>query len=182
MQPGAARRSRPRGSQAPPRFSGEAGDVEDIAADKRGKGRDDAMNVTVSDSEYDAPAMEESAEHAEEWSASDGSAAAGQAVQPAPERITLPAERRRHILSRHRHGAGWIGRTEFPANWSAEKIASTVVDVARHPDIAPVLQDNGRWQVSGVREGVTVVAIIDPDGRIWTGYPRSGGPGVVKNR
>jgi hypothetical protein len=102
-------------------------------------------------------------------------------MRPSPEKMALPAERCEHILSRHLHGAGWVGRTEFPANWSAEKIAATVIDVAKRPDAPPVLQDNGRWQARGVRDGVMVVAVVDPNGSIWTGYPRMGGPGVVKN-
>jgi hypothetical protein len=126
--------------------------------------------------------MDEGAEPARERSAWDDSALVGQVPRPGPEGIALPAKRREHILARHRHGAGWLGRTEFPANWSGEKIAATVIDVARHPDTLPVLQDNGRWHVTGVRDGVTVTVVIEADGRIWTGYPRAGGPGVVKNR
>ncbi|MBF6543080.1 EndoU domain-containing protein [Nocardia brasiliensis] len=51
---------------------------------------------------------------------------------------------------------------------------------ARNPDQTPVLQDNGRWKVSGTRDGVLIEVIVNSDGSIRTGYPVSG-PGVVRN-
>jgi hypothetical protein len=58
--------------------------------------------------------------------------------------------------------------------------------VARNPDHAE-RQPNGRWHVTGERDGVQVHCIIagkggkEPEGKIVTSYPEEGGPGVVKN-
>ena len=101
---------------------------------------------------------------------------------------TVP-ERARHILEGdgpgtsgggHRHGTGRPGKTEFPAEWSDDRILSTVADVARDPERAE-LQDNGRWLVAGVRDGVRVWVAVRPDGGIWTSWPEPGGPGVREN-
>jgi hypothetical protein len=42
-------------------------------------------------------------------------------------------------------------------------------------------QPNGRWRVSGKRDDVMVTVVIEPDGSIWTAYPKPGGRGVVHN-
>jgi hypothetical protein len=82
----------------------------------------------------------------------------------------------------HRHGTGKPGKTEFPAKWDDVKILDTLRAVARAPDEPPIYQSwNGRWLARGTRDGVEVVAIVAHDGRIWSGWPRPGGPGVVKN-
>lgn len=56
-----------------------------------------------------------------------------------------------------------------------------VQSVARTPDVIEARQNNGRWRVNGERDGVNVVALIEPDGRIWTAWPKPGGRGVVQN-
>lgn len=135
------------------------------------------------------------AEYYEALRAADGkSADSGWAAVDVKERPPLDAlvvtpERSKHILDGdatdsggHRHGTGNPGKTEFPASWDDEKIIDTVLDVARRPDEPPTYQDrNGRWLAQGKRDDVEVVVIIASDGRIWTGWPRIGGPGVVKN-
>jgi hypothetical protein len=74
------------------------------------------------------------------------------------------------------------GKTEFPASWDDKKIMDNVHDVARRPDHPPIYQTwNSRWLVRGTRDDVEVVVVIAGDGRIWSGWPRPGGPGVVRN-
>jgi hypothetical protein len=110
------------------------------------------------------------------------------ADRPAVEVIRVTPERRTHILDGdatgggHRYGTGNPGKTEFPASWDDEKIIDIVVDVARRPDLCPKHQDwNDRWVARGTRDDVEVAVVITRDGRIWTGWPLPGGPGVVKN-
>ena len=108
--------------------------------------------------------------------------------RPPLDAIRVTPERRTHILDGdafgggHRHGTGKPGKTEFPASWSDEKILDTLLDAARRPDRAPQRQErNGNWVTRGTRDDVEVVAIVAGDGRVWSGWPLPGGPGVVKN-
>jgi len=110
------------------------------------------------------------------------------ADRPSPADIRLNADRREHILDGdatgggHRHGTGRPGKTEFPAHWDDDTITGAVLSVARSPDQAPVRQNwNQRWSVRGTRDSVEIVAIVTPDGQIWTAWPREGSPGVIKN-
>ncbi len=98
------------------------------------------------------------------------------------------SDRRTHILDGdetgggHRHGTDRPGKTEFPVDWSDDRILDAVASVARNPDEAPQRQNwNDRWQVSGERDGVKVFAVLESDGRVWTAWPDEGSPGVVKN-
>ena len=109
--------------------------------------------------------------------------------RPKAEDIRVTPERTTHILDGesgggggHRHGTGIPGKTEFPASWGDNKIMGHVLDVARRPDSAPVLQNrNNRWICSGTRDGVEVTAIVLRSGEIWTAWPEEGGPGVRRN-
>ena len=110
--------------------------------------------------------------------------------RPALDALCVSPERRVHILDGdadgggggHRHGVGNPGKTEFPASWNDEKIINALLDVARQPDHSPGHQEwNDRWVARGTRDDVEVVAVVARDGRIWTGWPTPGGPGVVKN-
>jgi Bacterial EndoU nuclease len=110
------------------------------------------------------------------------------ADRPPLDNVVLPPERALHILEGdargggHRHGTGRPGKTEFPAGWDDDKILGAIRDVARAPDQPPVYQNwNSRWLVRGTRDDVEIVAIMAKDGRIWTGWPRPGAPGVRKN-
>lgn len=110
------------------------------------------------------------------------------ADRPPAEGIHLSPERSTHILDGdgtgggHRHGTGKPGKTEFPANWSDEKIISAVEDVARRPDQEPQHQEwNDRWVARGTRDDVGIVAVLVPDGRIWASWPTPDSPGVTKN-
>lgn len=80
----------------------------------------------------------------------------------------------------HAPGTGRRGTTEFPPSWSSDRIINAVIDVAKNPDEEPGLQPNGRWRTTGVRDGVEIVVLLQPDGEIHTAYPVSG-PGVTRN-
>lgn len=80
----------------------------------------------------------------------------------------------------HRCGTGRRGATEFPAGWSADLVMAHVLDVARYPHDTPLRLPDGSWRTAGVRDGVRVVALLDPDGPVRAAYPVDG-PGVVHN-
>jgi hypothetical protein len=108
--------------------------------------------------------------------------------RPDLDALHVTPERQTHILDGdstgggHRHGTGKPGKTEFPATWGDAKVIDTLLDVARRPDQTPEHQEwNGRWVARGTRDDVEVVAVIAPDGRIWSAWPLPGGAGVVKN-
>jgi Bacterial EndoU nuclease len=111
------------------------------------------------------------------------------ANRPSLDALRVSPERTTHILDGdadgsggHRHGIGNPGKTEFPASWDDEKIIDALLDVAHQPDHPPRHQEwNDRWVARGTRDDVEVVAVIARDGRIWSGWPTPGGPGVVKN-
>ena len=87
------------------------------------------------------------------------------------------AKGRRHILDGdetgggHRAGTGNPGKSEFPADWSDEQILHHISDVATDPASTRVTQGNGNIRVDGTRDGVDIRVIIDPNGRIVTGFP-----------
>jgi hypothetical protein len=104
--------------------------------------------------------------------------------------VKLTDNRARHILDGdgpgtpgggHRHGTGRPGKTEFPADWSDDKIVSTVQDVARNPGEAHWQDFNSRWRVSGDRDGLRLTAVVLLDGRIWAAWPEAGRGGVIQN-
>jgi hypothetical protein len=107
-------------------------------------------------------------------------------TRPPLDALRIPPDRALHILDGdatgggHRYGAGVPGKTEFPANWTEDKIIDSILSVGRSPDSAS-LQRNGRWLVAGVRVQVALAVVINTDGRIWTAYPLPGCPGVRQN-
>lgn len=80
----------------------------------------------------------------------------------------------------HFSGTGRRGATEFPATWSRDRVMEIVVDVARYPDETPLRLPDGSWRTAGVRDGVRIVALLDPDGPVRAAYPVDG-PGVAHN-
>ncbi len=87
-------------------------------------------------------------------------------------------DRRTHILDGdvtgggHRHGTGVPGKSEFPANWADDKIIDEVESIANDPAASRTVQPNGRTRVEGIRDGVAIRVIVDPDGAsIWTAHP-----------
>jgi hypothetical protein len=109
--------------------------------------------------------------------------------RPPLDAFRVTPERTKHILDGdaigsggHRHGVGNPGKTEFPASWNDTKIMDNILDVAHRPDQPPIYQNwNGRWLARGTRDDVEIAVVITGDGLIWSGWPRPGGPGVVKN-
>ncbi len=109
--------------------------------------------------------------------------------RPPLDAFRVTPERTKHILDGdangsggHRHGVGNPGKTEFPASWSDKKIVDNILDVAHRPDQTPIHQNwNDRWLARGTRDGVEIAVVITSDGIIWSGWPRLGSPGVVKN-
>ncbi|MGF6346885.1 EndoU domain-containing protein [Variovorax sp. W2I14] len=90
--------------------------------------------------------------------------------------------RRDHILNRHRAGAGKTGKdgvakTEFPANWSDQKIVDSINRVAGDQNIP---QQLGKWNspykigvIDGVRMRVDFYPLNHPlySGQVSTGFP-----------
>jgi RHS repeat-associated protein len=75
----------------------------------------------------------------------------------------------------HRSGTGRPGKSEFPSDWSDEKILGEISDVATDPASKRRPGRGGRELVSGTRDGVDIEVVIDPDRGIVTGYPTNRG-------
>jgi hypothetical protein len=155
------------------------GDIADPdvvrAAEPRDDGRPDADPAVDEGTGTDQPPPRPEADPA-----------ADRPDRPDPDSIRITPDRATHILDGDRtgggHRAGAGGETEFPADWDDERILNNVEDVARNPDNWPEEpQPNGRWRIEGVRDGVHITAIVNPDGSIRTAWPREGDPGVIKN-
>ena len=94
----------------------------------------------------------------------------------------LTGHRKKHILDGdkkgggHRHGTGKSGKTEFPPEWSDEKILDAISDVATDPNS---VTGTGKWDApwaEGTRDGIDIhVDFYPPNsphaGKISTGYP-----------
>lgn len=141
-----------------------------------------AANSQSTDSDDGHRAAEDARPERSGWEAVDGE------KRPPLDSLQVSPERAKHILDGdshgggHRHGTGRPGKTEFPASWSDDKITDALLDVARWPDQQPKRQEwKSNWVARGTRDDVEVVAVIADDGQIWSGWPKAGGPGVVKN-
>jgi EndoU nuclease-like protein len=93
-------------------------------------------------------------------------------------RAAVSPQRRVHILdgdSRgggHRPGRGVPNKSEFPRDWSDDRIIAAIEDVANDPASARRLEADGRTVVTGRRDGVAIRVVVERDGRsIVTGYP-----------
>ncbi|MFC4932712.1 EndoU domain-containing protein [Massilia sp. GCM10023247] len=74
----------------------------------------------------------------------------------------------------HRPGTGSPGKSEFPTNWSDEKILGEISDVATAPDSTHSPGKGGRTISTGTRDGVDITTVTEPGskgGRIVTGFP-----------
>ncbi len=85
-----------------------------------------------------------------------------------------------HILSGdpnggggHRYGTGRSGKSEFPKNWSDDRILDEVSDVATDPAVRWSAPDaRGYINGTGVRGGIEIKVVVDTrQGRIVTAYP-----------
>ena len=93
------------------------------------------------------------------------------------EYVDLTGFRRTHILNNHKYGIGKPNKTEFPKNWSDDKIIHYVSDVDTDPNATWGV---GKWNspyAIGIREGVEIRVDFYPDvhknysGMISTAYP-----------
>jgi len=74
----------------------------------------------------------------------------------------------------HRNGTGKPGKSEFPSDWSDEKILGEISDVATDPESTVETQSDGRIISKGTRDGIDIKTVQEPasrGGRIVTGYP-----------
>ena len=73
----------------------------------------------------------------------------------------------------HRNGTGKPRKSEFPDDWSDEKITGEISDIATDPSIEWSKPDGrGYVQGVGIRNGVEIKVVRDTkSGRIVTGYP-----------
>jgi filamentous hemagglutinin len=73
----------------------------------------------------------------------------------------------------HRNGTNKPGKSEFPANWSDDKIKGEISDIATDPKTQWSRPDaRGYVTGNGTRDGVDVRVVYDTkNGRIVTGYP-----------
>jgi hypothetical protein len=105
---------------------------------------------------------------------------------PTPDAVHLTAAGRVHILTGDAEGGGHLsgrgapGKSEFPPSWDGDRIVATALALARAPDVPPASGRKNRWVVEGVRDGVRMRVVTEPDGRIMTAVPLSG-PGVIQN-
>ncbi len=107
------------------------------------------------------------------------SAAGGGGAAKRPPKPYLTKERKGHILDGdkagkgggHRPGTGKPGKSEFPDGWDDKKILDSIEDVASNPNSKVVPAGGDRVAVKGTRDGVDIEVILDPDGKIVTGYP-----------
>lgn len=89
--------------------------------------------------------------------------------------------RRQHILDGevlsngrysggHRAGTGFPNKSEFPRDWSDDKIMDHISDVATDPLSITRAGRGGDVFARGTREGVEIEVLIRR-GEVWTGYP-----------
>jgi hypothetical protein len=86
--------------------------------------------------------------------------------------------RRNHILygdqtgGGHLHGAGKPCKSEFPAEWSAEKIIGTVERAAANDNIPWRLQENGYYAADVMADHIRMRIVLNGDkSEVITAYP-----------
>jgi hypothetical protein len=79
----------------------------------------------------------------------------------------------------HLHGTGRPGKTEFPPDWDDVKVSEALTSVASRPEFFDE-RANEVWFATGTHDGVTVTAVVRPDGSVAAGWPERG-PGVHRN-
>lgn len=91
--------------------------------------------------------------------------------------VDLTDFRKHHMLNNHKYGAGKPDKTEFPQDWSDEKILHYVSDIATDSNATWGM---GKWDspyAIGVREGIEIRVDFYPEahpkysGKISTAYP-----------
>ncbi|WP_417582459.1 EndoU domain-containing protein [Nitrincola sp.] len=97
-------------------------------------------------------------------------------LTPIGNSVDLTNGRSGHILANHKPGAGKLGKTEFPSNWSDDRIIHQVSDIASDPSLTRLVDSRGTPYVSGTRDGVDIRVTFFPDnhpraGQISSAYP-----------
>ncbi|MCC6597486.1 MAG: EndoU domain-containing protein [Alphaproteobacteria bacterium] len=97
------------------------------------------------------------------------------ALEPAAgAQISLPDERKAHIMSNHAHGTGIACKSEFPADWNEQKILSTLKDLAANDNLEWTHEDNGYDVGEQEIDGLKVRVVLNrAKNIIITGYPVS---------
>ena len=107
---------------------------------------------------------------------SDANDAAGGANSPDKPSLLDP-KGETHVLDGdktgggHRSGTGKPGKSEFPSGWSDDRIKGEISDIATDPASSRAPGRGGREVVRGTRGGIDIEVIVEPNGRIVTGYP-----------
>jgi hypothetical protein len=107
---------------------------------------------------------------------------------PTPDSVHITPAKVTHVLDGDQDGGGHVSgtgkpsKTEFPAQWSRDKIVAETLALARSPGTLVPSIRNGEhfWQAEGVRDGVRMRVVLDAQGTIITAFPIKG-PGVVQN-
>jgi RHS repeat-associated protein len=86
-------------------------------------------------------------------------------------------KRRKHILDGdstgggHRPGTGKPGKSEFPQGWSDDQIMHAISDIATDPNAFRKAGRGGRTIAEGMRDGINIRVIQEPNGDIVSGFP-----------
>ena len=108
------------------------------------------------------------------------SADAGQDLSPGPGDVVISDDRRKHILNGDANGSGGghgpgrnrPNKTEFPPDWSDDRVIDAIRDVANDPASSRETEPDGRIKATGSRDGVDIRGIVEADKRtVVTGYP-----------
>lgn len=80
----------------------------------------------------------------------------------------------------HAFGTGRPGKSEFPEDWDVEDISEALAAVADQPSMVEPTLRGRNFFAEGIHRGVTIKAVVRPDGSIAAGWPLKG-PGVKHN-
>jgi len=99
-------------------------------------------------------------------------------LAPGPGGVVVSDDRRRHILDGdvrgggHRPGQNVPGKSEFPPDWSDDRIVDAIKSVANDPASSRDPGRYGRIVVNGSRDGVDIEVIVEGDKTtVVSGYP-----------
>jgi RHS repeat-associated protein len=101
----------------------------------------------------------------------------GKGSEPEEKPSLVEPDRAEHILEGdatgggHRAGTGKPGKSEFPSDWSDERILGEISDVATDPGSTRTPGTGKKEVVRGTRGGVDIEVVVHPDRGIITGYP-----------
>ncbi|MEV0425982.1 EndoU domain-containing protein [Micromonospora sp. NPDC050495] len=81
----------------------------------------------------------------------------------------------------HKPSSTEPGKTLFPPGTTKAQVEDWFKSIATNPDSRPQARPHGDgWRVTGTRDGITCIVILDKDGSISGGFPVSG-EGVTTN-